>query len=582
MCIRDRSTGTWPKDMAPVVRSLLIGGAWLLATGFGITYRVYPFWRDSPRLFGCWGVFFAANMLASRWKNGLLTSGLVLIGTPFIAWFSSIAWKMVCIAADPTSLVGAVFWAVTLAVLLAGRSSLRRMINQLRWHLNRHRFEADFQAAAALDLTGGRGPSVLLSPSEDPEITAAKLNSLLTAGYVPELSPSPDLNIDQTDSLMDQELLTTKRRDVQRQIAHVHGKKLPNQVVQLTVDRDRLVAHSLEALRQFPVSDLARNRLEVRFQHEYADDLGGVTRDWMDSLGRAVTREMISAEGSVPLSPLPLSDLTGNEALDLVTIGRLMALCLLHANHMRISLHPVIYKLVVGSVVTTRDLFRETDGFYDTFVAQIIHGSAESISAAASIVGEETLHFVSPFDHRPMHPAGSETVVIPQNAAEYVAALNALQADSLASRETGLLLSGFWEVIPQGVLQAAQLSGPELAELITGQQNIDVLDWRAHTEYTGFSECSSQVEWFWEIMTNCDNAFRMEVLQFATGSGSLPICGSQMLQPKFHISRDPTASHLPQAHACANQLMLPECESLEELSTKLGLACKHGCGFGFI
>eukprot|EP00656_Telonema_subtile_P007464 TRINITY_DN13501_c0_g1_i2.p1 TRINITY_DN13501_c0_g1~~TRINITY_DN13501_c0_g1_i2.p1 ORF type:complete len:212 (+),score=51.28 TRINITY_DN13501_c0_g1_i2:142-777(+) len=204
------------------------------------------------------------------------------------------------------------------------------------------------------------------------------------------------------------------------------------------------------------------------------------------------------------------------------------------------------------------------------------------IAEATCVLGAETLTFTCPDDGSPLCAAGQHKVVAPFNSREYVLTLAKRQATAVPSCELGLLLNGFWEVIPQAVLIATCLSGPELAELITGNQQIEVLDWRAHTVYDGLSENSSQVEWFWAIMSEADNTFRMQVLQFCTGSGSLPICGFRMLQPQFNISKDSTAAHLPQAHVCANQLVLPTYTCIEDLRHKLTLACKHGCGFGFV
>lgn len=237
-----------------------------MAAGFGIKYRVYPFWRDSPRLFGCWGVFLVANLALSRWKNGVIASCLVLLGVPMVLWISSVVWKIVCVACQPCSLPGSALWTMTVLVAWLCRAKLRTMLNHLRWRMNRHRFQGDFQAAAALDLFGGQTPSFLEHPSEDPALTAAKLDSLLTARFRPSLSPSDFFLDEHTTSpspVLDPVLLAKKCKDLRRQVAHVHGKRIPNQAVRLTVERSQLVKQSLAALRRFPVSDLAQNRCSL-------------------------------------------------------------------------------------------------------------------------------------------------------------------------------------------------------------------------------------------------------------------------------------------------------------------------------
>ena len=86
------------------------------------------------------------------------------------------------------------------------------------------------------------------------------------------------------------------------------------------------------------------NRLEVRFKDEFGDDLGGITRDWMDSLGRAISDDLLCSDTGIPGVPKE-AELGSKAALDLVTVGRLTALSVIHAIHMRVALHPLVSSL---------------------------------------------------------------------------------------------------------------------------------------------------------------------------------------------------------------------------------------------
>ena len=63
----------------------------------------------------------------------------------------------------------------------------------------------------------------------------------------------------------------------------------------------------------------------------------------------------------------------------------------------------------------------------------------------------------------------------------------------------------------------------ELEILLIGQPNIDVGDWRAHTEYRGdFSDSHELIGWFWEIVEDYSEEDRAKLLQFTTGTCRVP------------------------------------------------------------
>jgi len=579
------------------VKKLGVCGGCLSAVGGVIYYCVIPFWVDSPRLFGTWGVFCVVNAIMNRrrLKQAFVSSGLVLMGAPVALLLFSWAWRVVSIAVDPFSFTGATLWAFILVGTWTCRAKLRRAINQLRWRLNRHRFEADFRAAAALDLTThGRARVVLTSPSEPPEITTATLQSILTcrANNVAETELAALQSDEEKPSRQDRAILTHKLKAVQRQLSHLHGKKIPQQVVQLSVNRNKLVGNSLDALRRFPVKDLACNMLEVQFEDAgfIANDRGGVTRDWMDSLGRAISTNILcDSKGKWSGLPQPVDCLAESDAgMELLAVGRLAALCVLHQCHAPLELHSVIWQLLTSSSISLRQLWPDRDGFYEEFIAKLLIAAEVNdpvaISEAAKIVAADgdQLRFVCPDGGSELVPNGSEKIVTPANAAEYVHTLAMRKLERCNTPEVSALLGGFWELVPRDVMAAAGLQGWELAQLVQGDPRIDVDDWKAFSECSGFNDTSSQVMWFWELMQQSDNAFRIQILQFATGSGAVPVGGFGVLEPKFTIAKDPNPGHLPQAHVCANQLMLPECSTLDDLRKGLVLACKHGAGFGFV
>ena len=141
--------------------------------------------------------------------------------------------------------------------------------------------------------------------------------------------------------------------------------------------------------------------------------------------------------------------------------------------------------------------------------------------------------------------------------------------------------------------------------LISGLPDIDVDDWKSHTEYHNYSASSSQIQWFWRAVRSFDKEERAKLLQFVTGTSKVPLNGFAQLEgmngfSRFNIHRDyGNKDRLPSSHTCFNrkpiahrsrvagltdllELDLPEYESYEALRQQLFTAMTAGSEyFGF-
>ncbi|KAK0485978.1 hypothetical protein IW261DRAFT_1662959 [Armillaria novae-zelandiae] len=129
----------------------------------------------------------------------------------------------------------------------------------------------------------------------------------------------------------------------------------------------------------------------------------------------------------------------------------------------------------------------------------------------------------------------------------------------------------------------------ELELLISGTPDIDVDEWRAATEYNGYTSSDPNIVWWWRALKSFNRDERAKVLSFATGTSRVPLNGFNDLQgvqgvQKFSIHRAYGESdRLPQAHTCFNQIDLPQYSSYEMLRQQVLLAISEGGeGFGFV
>jgi E3 ubiquitin-protein ligase NEDD4 len=162
-------------------------------------------------------------------------------------------------------------------------------------------------------------------------------------------------------------------------------------------------------------------------------------------------------------------------------------------------------------------------------------------------------------------------------------------------------VSGFNELIPTDLVNV--FDERELELLIGGIADIDVDDWKKHTDYRGYTESDEVVQHFWKCIRSWDAEQKSRLLQFATGTSRIPVNGFKDLQGsdgprRFTIEKAGEAGQLPKSHTwyafpsnlthemitnaliSFNRLDLPPYKSFEQLNHKLTIAVEETVGFG--
>lgn len=143
----------------------------------------------------------------------------------------------------------------------------------------------------------------------------------------------------------------------------------------------------------------------------------------------------------------------------------------------------------------------------------------------------------------------------------------------------------------------------ELELLIGGIADIDVDDWKKHTDYRGYTENDEVIAHFWKCIRSWDAEQKSRLLQFATGTSRIPVNGFKDLQGsdgprRFTIEKAGEPTQLPKSHTwyvrmqlryrshrtnagnSFNRLDLPPYKSFEALNHKLTIAVEETVGFG--
>ena len=93
----------------------------------------------------------------------------------------------------------------------------------------------------------------------------------------------------------------------------------------------------------------------------------------------------------------------------------------------------------------------------------------------------------------------------------------------------------------------------ELELLIGGIADIDVDDWKKHTDYRGYTETDEVIVNFWKCVRSWDGEQKSRLLQFTTGTSRIPVNGFKDLQGsdgprRFTIEKAGEPGQLPKSH----------------------------------
>jgi len=182
-----------------------------------------------------------------------------------------------------------------------------------------------------------------------------------------------------------------------------------------------------------------------------------------------------------------------------------------------------------------------------------------------------------------LKPNGRNIEVTNENKKEYVDLITEWRIQKRVDEQFGKFLEGFQELIPAELVNV--FDERELELLIGGIADIDVDDWKKHTDYRGYTESDEVIQNFWKCVRTWDSEQKSRLLQFTTGTSRIPVNGFKDLQGsdgprRFTIEKSGEAAQLPKSHTCFNRLDLPPYKSYEQLNNKLTIAVEETVGFG--
>lgn len=399
-------------------------------------------------------------------------------------------------------------------------------------------------------------------------------NTKTTTWDDPRLPSSLDQNVPQY------------KRDFRRKVIYFRSQPalriLPGQC-HIKVRRDHIFEDSYqEIMRQTP-EDL-KKRLMIKFDGEEGLDYGGVSREFFFLLSHDMFNPFYclfeySSHDNYTLQINPNSGINPEHLNYFKFIGRVVGLGVFHRRFLDAFFVGALYKMMLHKKVVLQDMEGVDAEFYRSLKWICDNDITDVLELTFTAEDERFGEIVE----IPLKEGGSEIEVTEENKHEYVELICEWKISKRVEEQFKAFIDGFNELIPQELVNV--FDERELELLIGGLAEIDVEDWKKHTDYRGYQENDQVIQWFWRCIKEWDSEQKARLLQFTTGTSRIPVNGFKDLQGsdgprRFTIEKAGESTQLPKSHTCFNRVDLPPYTDYETMKQKLTLAVEETVGFG--
>lgn len=399
-------------------------------------------------------------------------------------------------------------------------------------------------------------------------------NTKTTTWDDPRLPSSLDQNVPQY------------KRDFRRKVIYFRSQPalriLPGQC-HIKVRRDHIFEDSYqEIMRQTP-EDL-KKRLMIKFDGEEGLDYGGVSREFFFLLSHDMFNPFYclfeySSHDNYTLQINPNSGINPEHLNYFKFIGRVVGLGVFHRRFLDAFFVGALYKMMLHKKVVLQDMEGVDAEFYRSLKWICDNDITDILDLTFSAEDDKFGEIVEV----ELKPGGKDIEVTEDNKHEYVELISEWKISKRVEEQFKAFINGFNELIPQELVNV--FDERELELLIGGLAEIDIEDWKKHTDYRGYQENDQVIQWFWKCIKEWDSEQKARLLQFTTGTSRIPVNGFKDLQGsdgprRFTIEKAGEPNQLPKSHTCFNRVDLPSYTNYESLKQKLTLAVEETVGFG--
>jgi hypothetical protein len=206
--------------------------------------------------------------------------------------------------------------------------------------------------------------------------------------------------------------------------------------------------------------------------------------------------------------------------------GKILGKAVLEGLLLSVRLSVPLIKHILGAPFGLEDLRLVDETVYSSLVWILENDNANSLGLNFTVEGRKLI------------PDGDDVALHDGNKHLYVAKVLQYYLCDSVDAEISSLLAGLRSVLDDTVLHIFDYK--ELDLMLSGLPNIDVTDWRKHTEVRMLGGSNPEleamvVEWFWEVLEGFTQEQRSRLLQYVTGSSGVPVEGFKV---GIHASSD--------------------------------------------
>lgn len=378
-----------------------------------------------------------------------------------------------------------------------------------------------------------------------------------------------------------------KLRNFYKKLEQKNFGQGPNKL-KLGIRRDHILEDAFTKVMSINnKKDLQKSKLYVSFIGEEGLDYGGPSREFFFLLSRELFNPYYglfeySANDTYTVQISPMSRFVDNYQDWFRFSGRMLGLALIHQYLLDAFFTRPFYKALLKLACSLSDLEYLDAEFHQSLLwVKDSDISDMDLDLTFSVIEEIAGKVVE----KDLKQHGKSIAVTERNKRDYIDCMVKWRLERGVAEQTENLVKGFYEVIEPRFVKV--FDARELELVIAGTAEIDVKDWRRNTEYRGgYNDSHVIIQWFWIVIEQkFDNDQRLRLLQFVTGTSSIPYEGFEALRGsngprKFCIEKWGRPTSLPRAHTCFNRIDLPPYGSFEMLHEKLLLAVEESSSFG--
>ncbi|XP_043960514.1 E3 ubiquitin-protein ligase HECW1 isoform X2 [Gambusia affinis] len=355
--------------------------------------------------------------------------------------------------------------------------------------------------------------------------------------------------------------------------------------IKLLIRREHLLEGTFNQAMAYSRKELQRNKLYVTFLGEEGLDYSGPSREFFFLLSQELFNPYYglfeySANDTYTVQISPMSAFVENHLEWFRFSGRILGLALIHQYLLDAFFTRPFYKALLRLPTDLSDLEYLDEEFHQS-LQWMKDNDITDILDLTFTVNEEVFGQVT---ERELKSGGSHLQVTEKNKKDYIERMAKWRVERGVVQQTEALVRGFYEVVDSRLVSV--FDARELELVIAGTVEIDLSDWRSNTEYRGgYHDGHIVMRWFWAAVERFTNEQRLRLLQFVTGTSSVPYEGFASLRGsnglrRFCIEKWGKVTSLPRAHTCFNRLDLPPYPSYTTLYEKLLIAVEETSTFG--